>query len=358
MFHTVFWAVVVLGVLIFVHELGHFLLARLHGVRVMVFSLGFGPRVYGWRGQEDGTEYRLSAIPLGGYVKMLGESQEETVAPADQPHAFYAKGVWPRMSIVFAGPASNFLFAFLALTAAYLTGVGELLPVLGSVATGTPAETAGLQKGDRITYIDAQPITRWAAFSNTIKASDGRTLTLTVERSGTPFLVKVTPQLKETKNLFGENVRLPLIGVGPSGAMEVATYAPLEAMVKGWEQTWSMTMLTLTSTWKLITQVVSADQIGGPLMIADLAGKAAEQGASNLLFFMALISVNLAILNLFPVPVLDGGHLLFFSLEALRGRPVDETVQSLANRVGVFLLILLMVWALKNDLTRFFAMGH
>ncbi|MBF0399411.1 MAG: RIP metalloprotease RseP [Magnetococcales bacterium] len=358
MFHTVFWAIIVLGVLIFVHELGHFLLARFHGVRVQVFSLGFGPRLYSWQDKSSGTEYRLSAIPLGGYVKMLGESDEDPIASEDLPHAFYAKKVGPRMMIVFAGPAFNFLFAFVALTGAYLTGVSELLPVVGSVSAGMPAEAAGVQVGDRITYVGDQPVARWVAFSQMIKASEGRVLTLTVERSGEPLLIKVTPQLKETKNLFGESVHLPLIGVGPGSAVETVAYAPLDAMAKGWEQTWSMTLLTLTSTWKLITQVVSADQIGGPLMIADLAGKAAEQGASNLLFFMALISVNLAILNLLPVPILDGGHLMFFSIEALRGQPVGEAVQQLANRVGMALLLLLMLWALKNDLTRFFPMSH
>ncbi|MEO5340081.1 MAG: RIP metalloprotease RseP [Magnetococcus sp. MYC-9] len=358
MVHTVFWAIVVLGVLIFVHELGHFLLARLHGVRVLVFSLGFGPRLYGWQGKQSGTEYRLSAIPLGGYVKMLGESEEESVAPEEMHRAFHAKKVWPRISIVFAGPAFNVLFAFMALTGAYLTGVGELLPVVGHVASGTPAAAAGLQVGDRITYLDELPIHRWSTFSSRIKASEGRVLTLTLERGGHSLLVKVTPELKETKNLFGETVRLPLIGVGPGDVMETVSYGPLEAIGKGLEQTWSMTRLTVTSIWKLVTQVVSADQIGGPLMIADLAGRAAEQGTSNLLFFMALISINLAILNLLPVPILDGGHLMFFSIEALRGQPVGETVQMTANRVGMLFLLLLMAWALKNDLTRFFSLGH
>ena len=358
MLHTVFWAVVVLGVLIFVHELGHFLLARLHGVRVLVFSLGFGPKLYSFYGKDSHTEYRLSAIPLGGYVKMLGESEEDEVSPEDLPYAFQSKGVWPRTGIVFAGPAFNFLFAFVALTIAYMSGVGELLPVIGAVSPGMPAQVAGLQVGDRITYIDEQPISRWSTFSNTIKTSEGRSLTFTVERDGSQFAVLIKPQIQETKNLFGETVILQLIGVRPGGAIDNVAYSPLDAIAKGWEQTWYMTKLTLTSTWKLLTQVVSADQIGGPLMIADLAGKAANQGASNLLFFMALISVNLGILNLLPIPVLDGGHLMFFMIEAAKGSPVGEAFQMIAHRVGMTLLVLLMVWALKNDLTRFFPMSH
>jgi regulator of sigma E protease len=358
MIHTTFWAVIVLGVLIFVHELGHFLLARWHGVRVLVFSLGFGPRLYGWHSPHSGTEYRLSAIPLGGYVKMLGEGDEEPVANEDLPYAFHSKGVWPRMAIVAAGPFFNFLFAFLALTGAHLVGVGELLPVLGSIASNSPAEMAGLQKGDRVTFIDELPITRWSTLSSTIKASEGRPLNVTVERAGAAFLVKVTPQLKETKNIFGEPIRVPLIGVGPGDRLESISYGVLESLQKGWEHTWSMTALTLTSTWKMITQVVSADQIGGPLMIADMAGKAADQGTSNLLFFMALISVNLAILNLLPVPVLDGGHLFFFLIEAVRGKPLRESIQMAANRFGMTLLLLLMAWALKNDLSRYFSSGQ
>ena len=358
MVHTLFWAAVVLGVLIFVHELGHFLIARFFGVRVLVFSLGFGPRIGGWRGKKSGTEYQLSLIPLGGYVKMLGESDDEELSEEDMKYAFHTKPVGPRTAIVFAGPFFNFLFAIVALSVAFMVGVGEMLSEVGSLSPGMPAQEAGLKVGDRITYIDDQPISRWQTLSEMVKASDGQPMVFTVERDGKAFQVSMQPKMREVKNMFGELVRFPLIGIGPGGASEQVSYGLLEALDKGFQQAWSMTHLTVTSIWKLITQVVSADQIGGPLMIADLAGKTASQGTSNLLFFMALISINLGILNLLPIPVLDGGHLFFFMIEAIKGSPVSENVQVLANKVGMGLLLLLMAWALKNDLTRYFSLGN
>ncbi len=359
MINTIFWAIVVLGVLIFVHELGHFLVARLAGVRVLVFSLGFGPRIGGWQSADSRTEYQVSAIPLGGYVKMLGEGddEDEEILPEETDQAFSNKGVWTRFAIVSAGPAFNFIFAVFALMIAFMSGVGELLPVVGTLSPGMPAEAAGLRTGDRITHIGERPINRWETLSNTIKNSDSGPITLTVERDDTLIRMTVTPRIKEVHNLFGEPVRMPLIGISPEGATEEVFYGPWESLVKGLEQTYSMTTLTLTSVWKLLNRTISADQIGGPLMIADLAGKTASQGASSLLYFMALISVNLGILNLLPIPILDGGHLLFFLIEAAKGQPVREKFQMMANRVGMTLLLLLMVWALKNDLVRMFPPG-
>lgn len=359
MLNTVFWAIVVLGVLIFVHELGHFLVARLMGVRVLVFSLGFGPRIGGWRSSVSGTDYQLSAIPLGGYVKMLGEGddEEEEIPEAEMDQAFSGKGVWTRIAIVFAGPAFNFIFAVVALTVAFMVGFGEPLPVVGSLAAGMPAEKAGIQVGDRITHIDEQPIRHWKDLSGTIRASDGGPLNLTILRDGNALMITVTPEVKEVKDIFGDPVRHPLIGIGSSEEVEMVSYGPWEALNKGLERTAFIIDLTVTSVWKLLNRSISPDQIGGPLMIADLAGKTASQGSSSLLYFMALISVNLGILNLLPIPILDGGHLLFFLIEALKGGPVGENVQYMANRVGMALLLLLMAWALKNDLVRMFPTG-
>ncbi|MBF0434098.1 MAG: RIP metalloprotease RseP [Magnetococcales bacterium] len=356
MMHTVFWAIVVLGVLIFVHELGHFLVARLFGIRVLVFSLGFGPKIWARTG-KDGTEYRLSLVPLGGYVKMLGESgdPEEEIPEALMDQSFAAKSVYQRFGVVFAGPLFNFIFAMLALIIAFMVGVEEALPVVGSVTEGMPAQKAGIQVGDHIVAINGTTVNRWETMSRRIKDLGETELHLTVERNHVQLEVTVMPQIKEVHNLFGESVRYPLIGVGPSGDQEFVRYGLPTAVIKGVKQTWMIMDLTVTSIWKLLTRVVPADQIGGPLLIAEMAGKTANQGATSLLFFMALISINLGILNLLPVPILDGGHLFFFTIEAIKGGPVTEKIQSVANRVGLTLLVLLMVWALKNDLTRLFA---
>ncbi|MBF0109244.1 MAG: RIP metalloprotease RseP [Magnetococcales bacterium] len=357
--NTVFWAIVVLGVLIFVHELGHFLVARFFGVQVQVFSLGFGPRIWGWRG-KTGTLYQLSAVPLGGYVKMLGESgmiddDEAEIPESMWAHSFGGQNVYRRFAIVFAGPFFNFLFAVLALAVAFMVGVGETLPVVGSISEGMPAAKAGIVVGDRIVALNGVEVTRWEEMSRRIKELGGEGLLLTIERDDRRFEVTVVPQVKEVRNLFGETVRHPLIGIGPGDAHEEVRYPFFAAVAKGVKQTWMIMDLTVTSIWKLITRVVPADQIGGPLMIAEMAGKTASQGTTSLLFFMALISVNLGILNLLPVPILDGGHLFFFIIEAIKGGPVTEAVQAVANRVGLALLVLLMVWAMKNDLTRLFA---
>ncbi|MBF0190609.1 MAG: RIP metalloprotease RseP [Magnetococcales bacterium] len=358
--NTVMWALVVLGVLIFVHELGHFLVARLVGVRVLVFSLGFGPRIAHWCRGEGETEYRLSAVPLGGYVKMLGESDEEDEAPLsaeEARHSFATQKVWSRIAIVFAGPGFNFIFAFAVLVLAFMLGVGEVLPVVGSVNKGMPAEQAGMRVGDRVVAINDHPVPRWEVLSQTIKQSDGLPLRFTIERAEGPLLLTIQPKVQEMTNIFGETVRTPLIGIGPGSTTEFVTYGLWDALARGAEQSWRMTEMIVTGVWKLLTRAIPADQIGGPLMIAEMAGKTAEQGVSSLLFFMALISINLGILNLLPIPVLDGGHLFFFFIEAIKGSPVSETVRLHANRVGMFSLVLLMAWAMKNDLTRLFPLS-
>ncbi|MBF0426708.1 MAG: RIP metalloprotease RseP [Magnetococcales bacterium] len=356
---TIFWAIVVLGALIFVHELGHFLVARLFRVKVLVFSLGFGPRIWSWRSAPEATEYQLAAIPLGGYVKMLGESSDEAdpISEADRPFAFSSKPVLPRFCIVLAGPVFNFLFAICAITAANMLGVGELLPVIGSLSDGMPAQEAGLRPGDRITFVGDQPVDRWETMSRIIKKGRGDPIELTVMRAEKSFQVSIRPRVQEVPNPFGEPVRQVLIGILPGDKDVVVRYPFWQALGNGITHTGQMTELMATGIWKIITRVVSPKEIGGPILIAELAGQAARQGTTNLLFFMAMISVNLGILNLLPVPILDGGHLMFLTVEGILGRGLNEKTLLYATRAGVAFIVALMSLAFYNDIARYFS-GH
>ncbi|MBF0142640.1 MAG: RIP metalloprotease RseP [Magnetococcales bacterium] len=354
---AVFWALVVLGVLIFVHELGHFLAARLFGVRVLVFSLGFGPRLGSWRLFGGDTEYQLSAIPFGGYVKMLGEGEGEggeevPITEADRPFSFAAKGVGPRLAIVAAGPIFNFVFAAVALVLAHLIGYWVQVPEIGSVSPGTPAEASGLRPGDRVLEIDGRAIDSWELLKETVMESDGSSMSFVIEREGKQIQVAITPRFEESKNIFGESIRSAQVGILPVGRAEAIKYGLVESLHRGIGVTGKMIALTGKSVWMLVTGGVSADQIAGPLMIADQAGQHAQEGASRLLVFMAFISVNLGLLNLLPIPVLDGGHLLFFTIEAVKGSPLSDRAQGVANRIGLVFLLALMLLALKNDIVR------
>ncbi|MBF0188999.1 MAG: RIP metalloprotease RseP [Magnetococcales bacterium] len=355
---TVFWALVVLSVLIFVHELGHFLVARWAGVRVLTFSLGFGPRILSWQGGAGGTEYQVSAIPLGGYVKMLGEAtdDDEEEVPEDQRHFMFSeKSVWSRIAIVFAGPLFNFLFAMVALSFIFMIGVNELLPVVGEVSPNMPAAEAGMKSGDRVVRINDTPIDRWHHLSRMVRNSEGETLDFEIERDGTLLQIPITPKISETSNAYGESVKTLLVGIKVGNETTTVHYGFSESLIKGVEKTWDLTVMMVTGIWKLITAVVGLDQVGGPLLIAEMAGKTASQGASSFLYFMALISINLGILNLLPVPVLDGGHLMFYCIEAIKGNPVSENMQMIANRIGMTLLAGLMILAFFNDIVRLFS---
>jgi regulator of sigma E protease len=352
-------AIVVLGVLIFVHELGHFLVAKLCGVRVLKFSLGFGPKLCGFR--KGDTEYVLSAIPLGGYVKMLGEGKGEEESDAailteeDKPFSYEYKSPWQRMAIIVAGPASNIVFAALIFAVVYLFGVPSLSPVIGEVNHEMPAFAAGLQTGDKIVAINGKKINDWEELSTAVRNSGGLELSIDYEREDTLLSVKIVPKRIESKNMFGENVVSYIIGITASGATEIKHYQPGEAIIQGLTETWKISYLTVMGFIKMIERVVPAKDLGGPIMIAQMAGQHAKAGILSLLYFMGIISVNLGILNLFPIPVLDGGHLFFILMEIILGRPVSMRKIELAQQVGLCLLVSLMVFVFYNDLARIFS---
>jgi regulator of sigma E protease len=350
---NIFAFIIVLGVLIFFHEFGHFLIARLFGVGVEKFSLGFGPRLFG---KKVGiTDYRLSAIPLGGYVKMVGEEPDAEVDPADLPLSFTHKHVFKRMLIVAAGPVFNILLAILIFFGIFwASGTFIMKPSIGSVRAGSPAEAAGLMKGDLITVINGTAINSWDEMAEIINSSEGNTLDLSIRRQESTVDFSIAPEKVPTQNIFGEEILRYVIGIEASRESYSKEMNPIEAFTESLKQSYRVIELMVVIIAKLIKGDISTDTLGGPIMIAQMAGDSAKAGVGSLVFFIALISINLAVINLLPIPVLDGGHLLFFLIEAIKGSPVSIKIREVAQQVGLFILILLMILVFYNDIHRIF----
>lgn len=346
--------VIVLGVLIFFHELGHFLVARLFGVGVEKFSLGFGPKIFG---RTIGTtDYRISAIPLGGYVKMVGEEPGSEIDPADLPRSFTHKKIYKKMLIVAAGPLFNiFLATIIFFFLLLITGIYEYdtRAVFGDLIPGGVAETQGLRKGDLVVAIDGVRVTSWDEMSAMISGCEGRTLRFSIDREGSQIDVDVTPALSHTQNAFGEDIDRYMIGVELGGDMKSVGIG--EAFFESFQQTYYWTELTVVSLVKLVQGSVSKKNLGGPIRIAQVAGQQFEAGLASFVFFIAILSVNLAIINFIPVPVLDGGHLLFFIIEAVIRRPLNTRMREVAQQIGIFILVFLMIFVFYNDITQLFS---
>jgi regulator of sigma E protease len=346
--------VLALGVLVFVHELGHFLTAKWLDVKVLRFSIGFGPIL--WRRQRGETEYALSVIPLGGYVKMLGEDADgdEPVDPTERHRAFSAQGPLRRAAIIIAGPLTNFVFAFLVYALVF-GAVGAPIasgePRIGGVSATTPADRAGLESGDVVKSIDGAPIDSWGTLSKTVRASGGKTLHLVLDRGGRPVELDVTPEPHDLPALDGEGIETTyLIGVEPSKDWEAV--GPLNGIVLAGQQTVGTALAVMHGLYQMVTGNVSVRELGGPIAIAQAAGRQARNGIWNYVMMLALLSINLGVLNLMPVPALDGGHLALISVEGALGRPLKPRALELAQQVGVLLLVSLMVFVFYNDIHR------
>ena len=352
---TAFAFLLVLGLLIFVHELGHFIVAKACGVRVLKFSLGFGPRLVGKKVGE--TEYLVSALPLGGYVKMLGENpDEQELSPEERAGAFSHKSVWQRFLVIFAGPAFNFLFTIALFWLIFLIA-GVPYPVdssvIGQVRADSPAAQAGLQAKDRIVAIDGKKVAGWEDVLNGIKASGGKPLTIAIMRGDASRQMTVTPLIDSVKNIYGEEVeKRYMIGIVKDDEMRLERVGPIQAVADACRQSWMYVELTVTGFIKIVQNVIPASELGGPILIAQLAGQQLDRGWMNLFYFMGLLSVNLAVLNLLPVPVLDGGHLFFLTLEGIRRKPLAERAQMVAQQIGLALLGMLMIFVFYNDILR------
>ncbi len=442
---TILAAIVVLGILIFVHELGHFLVAKRSGVGVLKFSLGFGPKLFGVKRGE--TEYLVSALPLGGYVKMIGEDPaDESAEAADPARSFSRKSVGTRARIILAGPLANLLLPVLIFWGVFaIVGQPYFLPVIGTPDPGSPAAEAGLLPGDRVQAVDGVAVERWTEVEAAVQASAGRPLAFRVAREGRTFDLTLTPRSVETRDVFGQAlpawdvglrplvstrigqvlpghvaeqaglrsgdrivalngspvaewdqlakfihgnpgklVRLTverdgrrfdvlvtprptkqptasgqeevgLIGIGPAPESRYQRLNPVAALAAGLSKTADLTVLIVQGFVKLIQAKISPRTIGGPILIGQMAGEVVQRGPVELLSFTALLSINLAILNLLPIPVLDGGHLLFSLIEWLRGKPVSLRKREIAQQVGLVLLVGLMIFAFYNDITRWLA---
>ena len=349
-FYSINFMVTVLAIsfLIFFHELGHFLAARALGVGVNVFSVGFGEKVFTKR--IGATQYAISAIPLGGYVSLKGQEDLDPAAVSADPDSYNSKGPIARIIILFAGPFFNLLLAFLIYIALGYIGVEKLAPKVGKISPGSAAASAGLMLNDEILSIDGKQIREWDDISKQVTAAP---LSLEIMRSGERLSLQLTPKLGEKKTIWRESIRVPLIGISPDYNATVTLYHKgASSLSFAWDQTVEASKLILVGLEKLASGVVSPKEMGGIVAITDITSKAVDYGAAVLLALVALISVNLGLINLFPIPALDGGHIAFNLFELIFRRPVPKRVFVGASYVGMGILALLMIFTVLNDFAR------
>ncbi|MCC7260670.1 MAG: RIP metalloprotease RseP [Alphaproteobacteria bacterium] len=348
----------VISVIVFVHEFGHYLVARLCGVRVEAFSIGFGPELKGWN-DRTGTRWKISAFPLGGYVKMFGDADPSSspdkgkldqMLEAERKVAFHYKPLWQKAAIVSAGPGINFLFAILVFIGFFMFfGYPRTPAEVGEVAPDSPAASAGLQVGDLITEIDGQHVRYFGDLQKVVSINPNIPLDVTLLRGDTELHLTITPGLRETEDVFGNKVKVGLLGISSTRVI----YEQLglaDASVAAVGDTWRMSLNTLTAMGQMVTGHRGTEDLGGVIRIAKYSGQSAEQGFDTVLWFMAVLSVNLGLINLFPIPLLDGGHLMYYLIEAVRGRPAGEKFQEYGFRVGLTFVVALMLFTTINDI--------
>jgi regulator of sigma E protease len=352
----------VLTIVVFFHELGHFLIARWCGVKVLTFSIGFGRELVGFN-DRHGTRWKISAIPLGGYVKFFGDENAasvpdqaaiEQMTEAERKVSFVHQKVGPRAAIVVAGPLANFLLAIVIFAGLFMIyGKQSTAARVDSVQPESAAAAAGFQSGDLVLTIDGRAVESFSDMQRIVSTSAGETLTIVVERGGSQVTLKAMPALKEVKDSFGNVHRIGVLGISRSLAPDDVKFQPvppLKAVGLGVQETWFVIEQTMSYIGRVVVGRQSADQLGGPIRIAQVSGQVASAGFSALMHLAAVLSVSIGLLNLFPVPLLDGGHLLFYGIEALRGRPLSERAQEMGFRIGLAIVVMLMIFATFNDI--------
>jgi regulator of sigma E protease len=352
----------VLSLVVFFHELGHFLIARWCGVRILVFSIGFGPEIVGFN-DRYGTRWKISAIPLGGFVKFFGDDNAASVPDSsriasmdagDRAQSFACQSVAKRAAIVVAGPMANFLLAIVIFAGVFmLYGKQTMSARVDSIQPGSAAEEAGFKPGDIVVAINGHGIDNFAEMQRVVSAKAGEALNITVDREGVQQILKATPALKEVKDNFGNTQRVGILGISRSMVPEDLKFhlvAPPQAVWMGVQETWSVIDRTLGYLGGVIAGREAANQLGGPIRIAQMSGQVASFGFVPLIQLAAVLSVSIGLLNLFPIPLLDGGHLLFYLIEGVRGRPLSERAQEVGFRIGLAIVLMLMIFATFNDI--------
>jgi len=342
-------ALLVLSFLIFFHELGHFTAARFFGVQVDVFSIGFGKKLF--TKMIGKTQWSLSLIPLGGYVKMKGQDDADPTKISYDEDSYNSKKPWQRIVILLAGPFANFLLAFLLYFAISNIGVPKLLPTVGEVGDNTPAFKSGLQKDDKLVQINGINIYYWEEIGKEINKAKER-ISLVIERQKKLMTLNLLPKTIDDQNMFGEKIKRRIIGISPSGEKETVYFGFVEGIGYAWKETKKASWLIVESVQKLITGAVGTDKLGGVISIVDVTAQASTAGLAALLFFTALISVNLGVLNLLPIPALDGGHIMFNLYEMITGKTASDSVMLYMTVLGWVMLFALMGLGLYNDINR------
>jgi len=352
----------IISVIVFIHEFGHYFIARLCGVRVEQFSIGFGKELFGWN-DTHGTRWKVSLLPIGGYVKMFGdadpastgdEEQIENMTEEEKQVSFHHKSLPRKSAIVAAGPAANFILA-IAILAGFFYFIGRpvAMPVVGEVMEESAAAEAGLQTGDRFMEMDGRSIESFSDIQRVTRLHPGMPIDMVVNRDGEQMEMTITPKVHQTKDMFGNEIEVGLIGVA-SGEMAYSSLGLMEAVGAAGVETWKMVVDTLSALKQIIVGDRGVDELGGPIKIAKYSGQSAEKGPAAVLWFMALLSINLGLINLFPIPLLDGGHLMFYIIEGATGRPLAEKFQDYAFKVGLAFIVTLMLFTTANDVWQIF----
>jgi len=358
---TVLAFLLVIGPLIFIHELGHYFAGRRFGVKADTFSIGFGHEIFGWT-DKRGTRWKVGWMPLGGYVKFAGDMNPAStpsdewmsLPPEERAQTFQAKALWQRFIIVLAGPATNFLFAILVFIALFIAyGQPRTPPVIGLIEPGSAAATAGLARGDRIVTIDGGAIERFEDIANYVVIRPDQEMRVEFVRAGAPRAIDLKPSALQQRDRFGNEMRIGRIGIGPAGLVEAVPLGPLEAVPAAFVQTGSIVKSMVVALGQVISGRRSLKEMGGPLKIAQYSGQQASLGWLDFILFMTLVSINLGFINLLPIPLLDGGHLLFYAIEGVRRKPLKPEAQEWAFRTGLAVLLALMIFVTFNDLASF-----